>query len=101
MQKEDALSDLPNTLKQALHKVDASKLAAPKSSHAPKILLLCGSLRKISYSRLLTQEAARLLIACIRKEEPVKHIILDAELVARDQRPPAKARKKPAQAAVT
>jgi LacI family transcriptional regulator len=39
------------------------------------------------------QEAARLLIACIRKEEPIKHVILDAELVARDQRPPAKARK--------
>ncbi|MBZ9603448.1 arsenical resistance protein ArsH [Phyllobacterium sp. KW56] len=61
MQKENALSDLPNTLEQAMHKVDASRLAAPKSSHAPKILLLCGSLRKISYSRLLTQEAARLL----------------------------------------
>ena len=61
MQKEDALSDLPNTLEQALHKVDASKLAAAKSSHAPRILLLCGSLRNVSYSRFLTQEAARLL----------------------------------------
>lgn len=61
MQKESALSDLPNTLEEALHKVDASKLTSPKSSHAPRILLLCGSLRKVSYSRLLTQEAARLL----------------------------------------
>lgn len=47
------------------------------------------------------QEAARLLIACIRKEGPVKHVILDAELVARDRRLPAKARKKPAKAAIT
>ena len=33
------------------------------STHAPKILLLYGSLRERSYSKLLTQEAARLLQA--------------------------------------
>ena len=36
--------------------------AAP-STHAPRILLLYGSLRERSYSKLLTQEAARLLQA--------------------------------------
>ena len=33
------------------------------STHAPRFLLLYGSLRERSYSRLLTLEAARLLIA--------------------------------------
>ncbi len=37
--------------------------AAPFSGHAPRFLLLYGSLRERSYSRLLTQEAARLLVA--------------------------------------
>jgi arsenical resistance protein ArsH len=43
---------------------DATQLvAAPPSSHAPRILLLYGSLRARSYSKLLTLEAARLLQA--------------------------------------
>ena len=37
--------------------------AAGHSSHAPRFLLLYGSLRERSYSKLLTQEAARLLRA--------------------------------------
>ncbi len=58
------LSDLPN--------VDAELFAVPspdrlggvaKSTHAPRFLLLYGSLRERSYSRLLTFEAARLLEA--------------------------------------
>lgn len=36
---------------------------AAQSSHAPRILLLYGSLRQRSYSRLLAEEAARLLNA--------------------------------------
>ena len=36
---------------------------ANASSHAPRFLLLYGSLRERSYSKLLTLEAARLLIA--------------------------------------
>ncbi|MGH6647280.1 arsenical resistance protein ArsH [Aquabacterium sp.] len=36
---------------------------AAKSMHAPRFLLLYGSLRERSYSKLLTQEAARLLEA--------------------------------------
>ncbi len=38
-------------------------LQAPRSTHRPRILLLYGSLRQRSYSRFLTQEAARLLEA--------------------------------------
>lgn len=58
------LSDLPN--------VDATLFAVPKpeqlagparSTHPPRFLLLYGSLRERSYSRLLTYEAARLLEA--------------------------------------
>ena len=61
MPKESVLSDLPNILLDALQVPDASKLSSPQSTHRPRILLLYGSLRKVSYSRLLTQEAARLL----------------------------------------
>ncbi|OYO28554.1 arsenical resistance protein ArsH [Janthinobacterium sp. PC23-8] len=39
----------------------AEKLAAPAMTHAPRILLLYGSLRERSYSRLLVLEAERLL----------------------------------------
>ena len=37
--------------------------ATQRSTHAPRFLLLYGSLRERSYSRLLTLEAARLLVA--------------------------------------
>ncbi|MDP2357852.1 MAG: arsenical resistance protein ArsH [Beijerinckiaceae bacterium] len=41
---------------------DAEKLFAPaRASHAPRILLLHGSLRKRSFSRLANEEAARIL----------------------------------------
>ncbi|MEJ1118109.1 arsenical resistance protein ArsH [Phyllobacterium sp. CCNWLW109] len=61
MRKEIALSDLPNTNPEALRLPESAKLSAPMSTHRPRILLLYGSLRKVAYSRLLTQEAARLL----------------------------------------
>ncbi len=54
-------SDLPNVAHAHLDLPDGSKLAAPESSHRHRILLLYGSLRERSYSRLLTLEAARLL----------------------------------------
>ena len=56
----------------SLPNVDATLFSAPAgarlngagtSSHAPRFLLLYGSLRERSYSKLLTLEAARLLIA--------------------------------------
>jgi len=58
------LSELPN-LDPALFRapVAADIRGAGKSPHAPRFLLLYGSLRERSYSRLLTMEAARLLQA--------------------------------------
>jgi arsenic resistance protein ArsH len=61
MLKENALSDLPNIVSEALQIPDTAKLSVSFSSHRPRILLLYGSIRKVSYSRFLTQEAARLL----------------------------------------
>lgn len=53
---------LPNTDTASLQRPDFDKLEpAVISTHAPRILLLYGSLRERSYSRLLTEEAARIL----------------------------------------
>lgn len=50
--------------RDAFQPLDHSRLfPARRSTHAPRILLLYGSLRERSYSRLLTEEAARLLQA--------------------------------------
>lgn len=61
MPKEIELPDLPNVVGGALRLPDTARLAASFSAHKPRILLLYGSLRERSYSRFLTQEAARLL----------------------------------------
>lgn len=61
MPKETALPDLPNITPEALELPDQARLSRPFSTHRPRILLLYGSLRERSYSRFLTQEAARLL----------------------------------------
>ncbi|KVW83807.1 NADPH-dependent FMN reductase [Burkholderia cepacia] len=60
----DRLNDLPQ-LDAALFRVpDASQLQpARPSTHPPRIALLYGSLRARSFSRLLVEEAARLLTA--------------------------------------
>jgi arsenic resistance protein ArsH len=61
------VSELTHTLPQldAAHfrLPDAAALRPAPSSHAPRIALLYGSLRPRSFSRLLTEEAARLLQA--------------------------------------
>ncbi len=60
----DRLSDLPAISSEHFRTPTADHLAnVAKSSHAPRFLLLYGSLRERSYSRLLTLEAARLLEA--------------------------------------
>lgn len=57
-----ALDDLPNVDPDALEPIDIEALAGPDSPrHAPRILILYGSLRARAYSRLLAEEAARLL----------------------------------------
>ncbi|MEO9333759.1 arsenical resistance protein ArsH [Ectopseudomonas guguanensis] len=54
--------DLPNADLQLLDLPTADKLAIESAAtHAPRILLLYGSTREKSFSRLLTEEAARLL----------------------------------------
>ena len=54
--------DLPNIDKQCLTGIDEQKLTGVNASTTkPKILLLYGSLRERSFSRLATEEAARIL----------------------------------------
>ena len=55
-------NDLPNIDERAFDVPDLSKLLpAQRATHPPRILLLYGSLRERSYSRFVTEEAARLL----------------------------------------
>lgn len=57
-----AEDSLPNVDPALFHRPTAERLALVSSSmHAPRFLLLYGSLRERSYSKLLTLEAARLL----------------------------------------
>ncbi|MDZ4336541.1 MAG: arsenical resistance protein ArsH [Pseudomonas sp.] len=53
--------ELPNIDPELLDQPDHEQLAKPPVTHKPRILLLYGSNRARSYSRLLTEEAARLL----------------------------------------
>jgi len=57
------LSDLPNIVPGAFEVPEFSRLIAAELQHKPRILMLYGSLRERSYSRLLTLEAQRLLEA--------------------------------------
>lgn len=56
------LAELPNLQPAALQEIDGSGLAPEGDpGHAPRILILYGSLRERSYSRFVAEEAARLL----------------------------------------
>ena len=55
--------DLPNIDPNAFERPDLAAPQGPKLTHAPRILLLYGSLRERSFSRFATFEAARLLEA--------------------------------------
>ena len=56
------MSELPALMDAALPPIDREQLfASPTAAHPPKILLLYGSLRERSFSRLMTEEAARIL----------------------------------------
>lgn len=58
------MMDLPNIDVNCFRPVDEAELFSGKrSTHPPRILLLYGSLRQRSFSRLLAEEAARLLHA--------------------------------------
>jgi arsenical resistance protein ArsH len=65
MKSTDAQNSLdhPNLVEQLFQVPDRSVLQnQAENSHPPRILLLYGSLRERSFSRLLTEEAARLLL---------------------------------------
>ncbi|MEP0340069.1 MAG: arsenical resistance protein ArsH [Alphaproteobacteria bacterium] len=56
------MTDTPNIEEAHFRTIESDRLNAPSSKeHPPRILLLHGSLRERSYSRLLTEEAARVL----------------------------------------
>ncbi|MGS1107606.1 arsenical resistance protein ArsH [Achromobacter anxifer] len=60
----EALVDLPNIDPSLFHPPRETGLfPAVRAAHAPRFLLLYGSLRERSYSRLVAEEAARLLQA--------------------------------------
>ena len=58
------MKDLPNIIATHFHQLDGHKLFQAKNlQHQPRILLLYGSLRKKSYSRLVVEESSRILSA--------------------------------------
>lgn len=57
-----SLEDLPEIIPGGLHPIDVASLVAPGDPvHPPRILLLYGSLRAVSYSRKAVEESARIL----------------------------------------
>lgn len=59
--KPDHANDLPAADLDHLRLPDLEALRRPFSTHKPRILILYGSLRQVSFSRLLAMEAKRLL----------------------------------------
>ena len=56
------IMDVPNLKRELIEAPGAEKLnSGPASTHAPRILLLYGSLRPRSFSRLAVEESARIL----------------------------------------
>lgn len=56
-------SDLPNLVVDQASNLEAGNFADKQSEHKPRILLLYGSLRTTSFSRLVIEECERLLIS--------------------------------------
>ncbi|AQQ67641.1 arsenical resistance protein ArsH [Microbulbifer agarilyticus] len=61
MSKADIDENMPNMVPECFANTDMGQLTAAIEQDAPKILLLYGSLRKRSFSRLAAEEAARIL----------------------------------------
>lgn len=55
------MTDAPNIDEPSWYDIDSQALFPVPATHPPRILLLYGSLRQTSYSRLMTEEAARIL----------------------------------------
>ncbi len=57
------MTDTPQLIEAQFRQIDDNRLfPTERSNHAPRILLLYGSLRTRSFSRLMSEEAARVLI---------------------------------------
>src|SRR5690554_4643982 len=62
MSSSVSFDDLPNIVPDQLQPIDVEALAGPDAPrHPPRILVLYGSLRERSFSRLASEEAGRLL----------------------------------------
>jgi arsenic resistance protein ArsH len=61
MKRVNVLSELPAATSDHLAQIDRESLRPAFSTHKPRILILYGSLREVSYSRLLAIEVSRLL----------------------------------------
>ena len=62
MRRANALADTPQLSDEHIRTIEeASLFPAKRATHPPRILLLYGSLRARSFSRLMTEEAARVL----------------------------------------
>lgn len=60
----DLFADMPNLEPELFQKPDTQQLFAPqRTGHPPRFLVLYGSLRERSYSRLTAEETARILTA--------------------------------------
>ena len=57
------MTDLPNIDTESMRSIDLQQISPSHNPNPPKILLLYGSLRERSFSRLVTEESARLLEA--------------------------------------
>lgn len=83
MTRMTTLHDLPNIDPDTLNPIDVEALVGPGASrHAPRILMLYGSLRERSFSRLVCEEAGRLLrwFGCdVRTFDPTGLPLPDAE----------------------
>ena len=56
------LCDLPKIVPTCLMPIETDRLKRPDdANHPPRILVLYGSLRPVSYSRKLAEEGARIL----------------------------------------
>ncbi len=78
------MADLPAASLAHLRQPDLDALRPVFSTHKPRILILYGSLRAVSYSRLLAEEAGRLLehFGCeVRIFDPAGLPLPDAEPV--------------------
>lgn len=58
---QQSISNMPNLDLNQQAEIDGSHFIKELSSHKPRILLLYGSLRETSYSRLVVEESVRLL----------------------------------------